>query len=85
MKTLSELEKRAVKILLNRKETALKEIENYDRQLALYQERCGHPAIQTSSSEDFVMKFKGCCPDCGKTILSENIIGMLRGQYSKKE
>lgn len=78
MKTLSELEIRAVKILINRKEAA-------SRQLALYQERCGHPAIKTSSPEDLVMKFEGCCPDCGKTILPKIIIRMLRGQYSKKE
>lgn len=85
MKTLSEFELKAVLILLDRRAEAQKEVKNYERQLALYQERCGHPTIQTSSPEDFVIKFKGCCPDCGKTILPESIIGMLRGQYSKKE
>lgn len=85
MKTLSEFELKVVLFLLSKKSKARKEAETYERQLVMYQERCGHPAIKTSSHEDFVIKFKGCCPDCGKIILSESIIKMLRGQYSKKD
>lgn len=85
MKALSEFELKAVQILLKKRDEAQKRVDNYNGQLALYQKRCLHPKIQISSTEDFVMKFQGCCPNCGKTILSKNIIKILHGQYSKKE
>jgi hypothetical protein len=81
----SQFYSKCIKFWTDRRKSAIAWLEKIDSEIALYQDKCGHSKIKSASREDLVIKFDGCCPDCGKIIIPPAIVKTSIGQYSKKE
>ena len=82
---LTEEERERAKVLLNEIRILEDRKQRLLELLLPIQQKCDHSEVKWASKEDFVLKYKGVCPECGEVILSMNIINMIRGQHVPKE
>jgi len=82
---LNEEEIERAKVLLNEVRILEDRKQRLMELLLPLQQKCDHSEVKWASKEDFVLKYKGVCPDCGEVILTMNIINMIRHQYLPKQ
>lgn len=82
---LTDEEKERVKVLKNEINILEERSKRLNTLLEPFQQKCDHVVAKSASSKDFVLIYKGSCPDCGYIILPLEIIKIIQGQYKETE
>lgn len=81
---LTPEEKEITRVLINEVVILEERKRRIIERLLPFQEKCTHTAVQTADHETFVMVLNGICPDCGKIILPQEVINLIKGNYKPR-